>query len=118
METTVNRFPAFLAYLLLIFGCLYVFMFQRKDAFAVYHAKQSLLIMLTALAAPVVWAVVIWLLSWLPFGFLVGTTLFSLVIVTYISLVVIWLLGMVYVSQTKTKPLPIINFWARWIPID
>ena len=115
---TINRFPAFLAYFLLIFGCLYVFIFQRKDAFALYHAKQSLLIMLTALIAPLIWAVLTWLLAWLPFGFLVGITLFSLVVATYIFLVVIWLLGMLYVSQTKTKPLPIIGAWAKWIPID
>jgi uncharacterized membrane protein len=117
METT-NRFPAFLAYFLLIFGCLYVFIFQRKDEFAVYHAKQSLLIMLTALATPIVWAVATWLLAWLPFGFLVGIAIFSLVIGTYIFLVIIWLLGMLNVSQTQTKPLPIIGSWARWIPIN
>lgn len=117
METT-NRFPALLAYLLLIFGCLYVFIFQRNDEFAIYHAKQSLLIVLTALITPLVWAVVTWLLSWLPFGFLVGVALFATVIATYIFLAIIWLLGMVYVSQTKTKPLPIIGGWAKWIPIN
>ncbi|MCK6628982.1 MAG: hypothetical protein L6R45_27865 [Anaerolineae bacterium] len=116
METT-NRFPAFLAYFLLIFGCLYVFIFERRDKFAVYHAKQSLLIVLTALAAPLVWAVVAWLLSWLPFGFLLGVALFSLVVATYIFLGVIWLLGMLYVSQTQAKPLPLIGGWAKWIPI-
>jgi uncharacterized membrane protein len=116
METT-NRFPAFLAYFLLIFGCLYVFIFERQDKFAVYHAKQSLLIMLTALAAPLVWLVATWLLSWLPFGFLLGVALFSLVVATYIFLIVIWLLGMLRVSQTQAKPLPIIGAWAKWIPI-
>ncbi len=116
METT-NRFPAFLAYFLLIFGCLYVFIFQRKDEFAVYHAKQSLLIILMALVTPMVWAAVTWLLSWLPFGFLLGMALFSLVIATYIFLATIWLLGMLHVSQTETKPLPIIGDWAKWLPI-
>jgi uncharacterized membrane protein len=116
VETT-NRFPAFLAYFLLIFGCLYVFIFQRKDEFAVYHAKQSLLIMLTALVIPIVWVAATWLLSWLPFGFLFGMALFSLVIATYIFLVAIWLLGMLHVSQIQTKPMPIIGNWAKWIPI-
>jgi uncharacterized membrane protein len=116
METP-NRLPAFLAYFLLIFGCLYVFIFQRQDKFAVYHAKQSLLIVLTAIAALLMWLVAIWLLSWLPFGFLLGIALFSLLIATYIFLVVIWVLGMFTVSQTETKPLPIIGAWAKWIPI-
>lgn len=117
METT-NRFPALIAYLLLLFGCLYIFIFQRNDRFATYHAKQSLLIVLTALVTPVVWAVTTWLLAWLPFGFLGGIALFTLVIAIYFFLVVVWLLGMIHVSQIKTKPLPIIGAWARWIPIN
>lgn len=116
METT-NRIPAFLAYFLLIVGCLYVFIFQRQDEFAMYHAKQSLLIMLTALVTPVVWAIATWLISWLPFGFVLAVALFTLVIATYIYLAVLWLVGIIYVSQTKTKPLPIIGDWAKWIPI-
>lgn len=117
METT-NRFPAFMAYFLLIFGCLYVFIFQRKDTFAVYHAKQSLLIVLTALIIPLVWVVLTWLLSWLPFGFLLGVALFALVIATYLFLVAVWLLGMVNVSQSKIKPLPIIGDWAKQLPLN
>ena len=116
METT-NRFPAFLAYLLLIFGCLYVFIFQRKDSFAMYHAKQSLLIVLAALVTPLIWGVTTWLISWLPFGFLLGMALFSLVIAVYIFLVAIWFIGIIHVSQTETKPLPLIGRWARWIPL-
>jgi uncharacterized membrane protein len=116
MKTT-NRFPAFLAYFLLIFGCLYVFIFRRKDKFAVYHAKQSLLIVLAALVTPVVWLAITWLLSWLPFGFLLGMALFSLALAAYVFLAVIWLLGMFNVAQTVTQPLPIIGGWAKWIPI-
>lgn len=116
METT-NRFPAFLAYVLLIFGCLYVFIFQRSDRFAMFHAKQSLLIILTALVTPLAWAVTTWLLAWLPFGFLLGVALFTIVIAIYIFLVLVWLLGLVNVSQTRSKPLPVIGGWARWIPI-
>jgi uncharacterized membrane protein len=115
---TSNRIPAFLAYLLLIVGCLYIFIFQRKDEFAVFHAKQSLLIMLTALLAPLVWAVAAWLMSWLPFGFALAIALFSLVVATYLLLVGLWLLGMLYVSQSQAKPLPFIGGWAKWIPID
>lgn len=118
MDTT-NRIPAFLAYLLLIVGCLYVFIFEREDKFAVFHAKQSLLIMLTALLAPLVWAVGAWLISWLlPFGFALAVALFSLVVAAYLFLAGLWLLGMLYVSQTKVKPLPLIGGWAKWIPID
>jgi uncharacterized membrane protein len=117
VEST-NRFPALLAYLFLIFGCLYVFIFQRTDKFAMYNAKQSLLIVLTALVTPLIWAVTTWLLAWLPFGFLLGIALFTLVIAIYIFLVVVWLLGMINVSQTQTKPLPIIGGWARWISIN
>jgi uncharacterized membrane protein len=111
-----NRLPAFLAYLLLVFGCLYVFMFQRRNHLAMFHAKQSLAIVLTALIVPLIWGAVAWILVWLPFGFLLAMALFSLVIAAYIYLVGLWLLGIVYVSQNKIHSLPVIGSWAKRLP--
>jgi uncharacterized membrane protein len=115
---TPNRYPAFFAYGLPLVGCLYVFLLRREDEFALYHAKQAAVILLTALVTPIIWGGVAWLLSWLPFGFLLGVALFTLVIAAYLFLVGLWLLGMLYVSQSQTKPLPLIGQWAKWIPID
>jgi uncharacterized membrane protein len=108
---------AFLAYLLSILGWLYVLLFQRRDRLAVYHAKQSLGLTLAALAAPVVWALGAWILSWIPLaGPLVAGAAFSLVILTYAFLGGAWITGMVYALQAKTKPLPLVGRWMERIP--
>ncbi|HIQ04464.1 MAG TPA: hypothetical protein EYH31_02070 [Anaerolineae bacterium] len=76
--------------------------------------------MLTILAVgvPAVWAVLSWVVSWIPYGFLLAAALFSLVIATYIVLAVCWVVGMVYALQAKAKPVPIVGGWAQRLPID
>ena len=109
-----SKHLAFLAYLLSIPGWFYVLLFRRNDKFAVYHARQSMTLTIFALAAPAAWAVVAWVLTWIPLaGSFVGVTLFSLVIAAYVFLGVAWILGMVYALQAKMKPLPVIGGWAE-----
>jgi uncharacterized membrane protein len=109
-----NKSLAFLAYLLSIVGCLYVLFFHRKEKFAVYHAKQSMMLAIVAVIAPVIWIVVAWGLVWIPLaGPLVAAALFSLVIATYLLLAVAWIIGMVYARQAQMKPLPVIGGWAE-----
>lgn len=113
-----GRNAAFLAYLLPIFGWLYVLLFRKKDEFAVYHAKQSMTLTMTAVGAPAAWAVVAWILSWLPLaGPIISVALFALVILAYIPLAVTWVIGMVYALQAKMKPVPVLGGWAERIPI-
>jgi uncharacterized membrane protein len=113
----VNRFPALLAYLVPILGPLYVFIAHRKDRFALYHAKQSAIIALVALATPLVWLLGGWILSWIPYGFVLTVSLFALVIATYFFLFIAWITGIANVSQTKIKPLPLIGEWGERLPI-
>ena len=113
-----KRHLAFLAYLLPIFGWLYVLLFQRKDKFAVHHAKQSVVLTIAALGTPVVWAIAAWIVAWFPLvGSVVAASLFAVVILAYIALVAIWVTGMVYALQAKMKPLPLVGGWAERIPI-
>jgi uncharacterized membrane protein len=109
--------PAFLAYLLSIFGWLYVFLFRREDEFAVYHAKQSMVLTIAAIGAPVVWAVAAWVVAWIPLiGPVIAAALFALVLLAYVALGAIWIVGMVNALQAKMKPVPIVGTWARRIP--
>lgn len=109
-----KRYLAFLTYLLPILGWLYVLLFQRKDEFAVYHAKQSMVLTITAVGAPAAWVVVAWIVSWLPLaGPIIAVALFALVILTYIFLAVDWVIGMVYVLQAKMEPVPVVGGWAE-----
>jgi uncharacterized membrane protein len=105
---------AFLAYLLSILGWLYVLLFHKKDKFAVYHARQSMTLTILAVVAPAVWALVAWILTWIPLaGSFVAATLFSLVIAVYVLLAVVWIMGMVYALQDKMEPLPMVGGWTE-----
>ena len=117
MNYHVNRFPALLAYLLPVLGPLYVFITHRKDRFSFYHAKQALTITLVAILAPVVWLLGGWIISLIPYGFLLMVSLFALVIATYLFLIYALIVGIANVSQTKIKPLPLIGKWGEWLPI-
>ena len=109
IKTTAQIF-ACLAYLLNIVGALYVLLFRRKDAFAVYHAKQSLGITLVAIVVFIAWVVIGWLLSWIPYiGLIFAMALFSLVIVAYIVLIRDYIIGLVYVFHAKMQPVPIVG---------
>lgn len=109
---------AVLAYLLGPLGWLFVFLFQRKNEFVVYHAKQSLLLNMLAVCTPAVWAIVAWFISWIPFlGPVVAVTLFTLVIAVYILLIVAWVTGIVYALRAEAKPVVFVGGWAERLPI-
>lgn len=113
-----KRTFAFLAYLLSILGWLYVLLFRRKDKLAVYHARQSLGLTILAVGGPLVWAGAAWVLSWIPLvGPVLAAALFSLIILTYIVLIVAWIVGMVYALQAKVKPVPVVGGWAERLPV-
>ena len=61
-----SRYLAFLAYLLSLPGALFVLLARRDDLFAVYHARQSLAIVIAAIVTPLAWAVVAWPAAWIP----------------------------------------------------
>ncbi len=113
----LKRYPAFLAYLLGIFGWLYVFLFHRRDGFAVYHARQSMAITIIAVVTPIVWVVAAWAVSWVPMiGAIAGASLFAFVIMTYIALAVAWVMGIVHVWQAKARPVPFVGRWGEQLP--
>ncbi len=80
-----SRYLAFFAYLLSAPAALYVLLARRDDPFAVFHAKQSLAIVVAAVAAPLLWVVIAWAGAWIPIaGPLIGLTLFALLIAVFI----------------------------------
>ena len=113
-----KRYLAVIAYLVPVLGWLYILLFQKEEKFAVYHAKQSLVLTITAVLAPVTWAVVAWILALVPLvGPVTAVSVFALVILVYISLAVIWVIGMIYALRAKMKPLPVFGGWAEKIPV-
>lgn len=111
-----RRIPAFLAYLLLPIGWLYVLIFHRRNPWAVFHCKQSIAIVAWLLAITAGWAVVGWLLAWIPYAFVLSVALFTLVIAAYVFGVVIWIVGMVSALQGRARPLPVVGRWGQRLP--
>lgn len=113
-----RRYLAVIAYLLSVVGWLYILLFHREDEFAVFHAKQSMVLTIVAVGSLVVWGVVAWVLSWIPIaGPFVAAVAFSLVIAAYSVLAVAWIGGMIRALRGEAKPVPIVGGWSRWLPI-
>ena len=99
-----SRCWAFVAYLLGIVGFVIVLLLKKKDQFAWFHAKQSLVLCIA-------WAIV-YVLGMIPFvGWFIIWPLGNLV------MIILWFIG-VYNSFTgKKKRLPIIGKYGDMIKI-
>ena len=112
-----SRFPAVIAYLLPVIGWLYVFLFQRKNTLAMYHLRQSIGLFLFLLGTLLGWAVVAWLLAWIPYMGAVGAALFTLVMAAYVLGFLIWVVGLTNALRKLEVPLPAFGRWASRLPI-
>jgi len=106
----MSKYLALLAYLLSALGAAFVLLVRRNDRLAVYHAKQSLGLLIVAVGVLLGWIVVGWALSWIPYiGFIFAMALFALVIAAYIVLIVCWFMGMHYALDEKMQPVPLVG---------
>jgi uncharacterized membrane protein len=106
-----------LAYLIPVIGWLYVFFFQRKNSLAVYHLRQSIGLFLFLIGTMVGWAVIAWVLAWIPYMAVVSIALFAIVMAAYLFGVVAWLLGLSNALSNRSAPLPLFGQWANRLPI-
>lgn len=109
MVKTSSRVSAFVSYLLLVFGWLYVFIFRKNDEFAVFHAKQSIAAVVVGTVIFTAWAIIAWLTAWLPLGMVFGAALFALVLLTLIVVIIALIYGMIYALQGKANLIPIVG---------
>ncbi len=102
-----SKISAFIAYLLLIFGWLFVMIFRRDDAFAVFHAKQSLRLTIFLVAIPAVWALGAYFVALIPFvGPILASATFTLVITAILVLFIAWIIGMSNALRAKWVAVP------------
>lgn len=111
-----SRFPAVFAYIPVV-GWLYVLLLQRQNRFAVFHVKQSIGLFLFLLATLIIWAIVAWLLAWIPYVAAVSAGLFTLVIAAYLYGFVAWILGIINALRNRQTQLPWFGAWASRLPI-
>jgi uncharacterized membrane protein len=110
---TASRLSAFVAYLLPVIGWIYVFVFRRKDRFAIFHAKQAVMLVVAAIAALVVWGVAAWLVVRVPIlGPMAAAGTFALVVAAFLLLLVAWIVGMANALRGQVKLLPLVGRWA------
>jgi uncharacterized membrane protein len=112
-----SRLPAVLAYLIPVIGWLYVFFFQRKNILAIYHLKQSIGLFLFLVATMAGWAVIAWVLAWIPCMAVLSIALFAIVIAAYLYGIVAWILGLINALSNRLAPLPLFGQWANRLPI-
>ena len=115
--STANKIFAFLSYLLLIPGWLFVLIFRRKQPSELGHARQSLVITLAPLILLVLWFLLTWLVFSIPImGPLLAWFAFAILIAAGIFLIVLWIMGMIHALRGKQKPLAIVGGWAAKLP--
>ncbi len=95
-----SKLFAILAYVLGIIGFLIVLLAKKDNRFAMYHAKQSLVLFIAYVVVSVLGVIPIigWFVIW-PIGFLVCF--------------ILWIIGIINAAQDKMKPLPIIGKYAE-----
>ena len=112
-----SRFPAVVAYLIPIIGWLYVYSFQRRNTLAMYHLRQSIGLFLFLAAMMAGWAVIAWVLAWIPYMGALGAGLFTIVIAAYLFGIVAWMLGLINALRNRATPLLGFGQWANRLPI-
>ena len=107
-----TRYSAAIAYIPVI-GWLYVLLAQRRNAFAMFHVKQAIGLVVFLIASVLAWGVFMWIISQVPYGFLVAQAFFTLVILAYIYGVVAWIMGIINALRGRTTLLPVFGAIAN-----
>ncbi len=100
-----SKLFAFLAYFLGIVGFVIVLLVKKKDSFAMYHAKQSLVLSIFAIIVYIC-GMFIPIIGWfiiLPLG--------------YLAIIIFWVMGVIRALTGEEKPLPFIGGYADKIKL-
>ena len=114
-----SRLPAVIAYLIPVIGWVYVIAFQRHNRLAVFHVKQAIGLFLFLLVVLVGWAVIAWVLAWIPLLSVLSVGLFTLVMAVFFYGVIAWIFGMINALNDRYAILPGLGQWANnRLPIE
>jgi uncharacterized membrane protein len=113
-----SRLFAVLVYILPIIGWLFVYLFQRKNALAIYHLRQAIGLFLVLVGILIGWLVIAWIVVWIPYLGTLSAALFTIVMAAYFFGFVAWVLGIINVLRNRMTPLPWFGRWANHLPIQ
>jgi uncharacterized membrane protein len=111
-----DRISALIAYIPVI-GWIYVLIFRRQNSLPMFHVRQSIGLFIFLVGSLAIWTAVTWVLGWIPFGFMVGVALFTLVITAYIFGLITWISGIIQALQGRMELLPIFGKMANRIQL-
>ena len=100
-----SKIFAFLGVLLTLIGFIVVYAMKKNDKYAMYYAKQGLVLFIAWIIAWVASIVLIFIpiLGWLA------------MMLIYIGLFALWIIGIIYSLSGKMKPVPLIGQFAEKI---
>jgi uncharacterized membrane protein len=107
-----SRLPAVVAYVPAI-GWAYVLLAEQHNPLAMFHVKQSIGLVIFLVAMLIGWAVITWVLAWIPYGFLVGNALFTVVIAAYVYGIIAWFIGIISALRGRAVLLPVFGAYAN-----
>jgi len=106
-DRSESKLFAFVGVFLLIIGFFLVYGLRRNDKYAMYYAKQGIILTFLALIAAIASAV----LGWIPVAGAIISTVCWLVFLAF------WLLGIIYSLSDKEQELPLIGKYAKQIRV-
>lgn len=102
-----------LLYVVWIVGIIWYFADDkmRKNSFANYHAKQSIVLVIAAVALSIGLSILSAIFFWIPF---VGWALMSLLwLAFWVIMLIFVILGIMHAVKGEEKPLPVIGQFAK-----
>jgi uncharacterized membrane protein len=112
---TSQRISALIAYLPVI-GWLYVYIFQRKNILATFHLRQSIGLILFLVIVFLAWVVASWVSGWIPYGMILVSAFFTLVMTALVFSVVAWVMGVINALRGRMALLPLFGRAANRMP--
>lgn len=115
--SATTRILAALSYLPII-GWLIAWVAGRRTAFVVFHLRQAVGLVAFLIVMFAGWAAITWLLSWIPYGFLIGNGFFALVMAAYVYAVIALVIGIASALAGRATLLPLFGSFAnRLLPL-
>jgi len=106
-EIEEGKLFAFLGIFLTVIGFVIVLLTKKENKYAMYYAKQGLVLFFGYVAM----AIVNLILVWIPYvGWILTTVL-------WLGLLVLWVIGIIYSLSGEEKPIPLIGQIAEKIKI-
>ncbi|HIJ11284.1 TPA: hypothetical protein HA278_04465 [Candidatus Woesearchaeota archaeon] len=98
-----GKIYAFLGIFLMVVGFLIVFLTKKENKYAMFYAKQGLILFIVVVLVQVTIAI----LRIVPFIGDVVTT------ILWIGLTILWLIGLIYSLSGEQKDIPLVGEYAR-----